>query len=120
MPTHQHTGTTDSAGFHTHTINDAGHTHSYDGVQTQSVASGLDNAAENIPRPTENTGNSTTGITINSNGAHTHDFTTQNTGGSQPHNNMQPTLFGTNVFILCKLDNYDHLSQLPLKLIVEY
>lgn len=122
MPTHQHTGTTDSAGFHTHTINDAGHTHSYvNNVNDQGTDNVLasETVADNVDIG-QDTGNSTTGITINSNGAHTHDFTTQNTGGSQPHNNMQPTLFGTNVFILCKLDNYDHLSQLPLKLIVEY
>jgi len=120
MPTHQHTGTTDSAGTHNHGITDPGHTHTYSGIQSQGVAAGLDNAAENSPRPTETTSSSTTGITINNNGAHTHTFTTQNTGGSQAHNNMQPTLFGCNVFILSKLDNYDSLSQLPLKLMVEY
>ena len=101
MPTHQHTGTTDSDGTHTHGITDPGHTHTYLGVQSQSSLAGLDNCADN-------------------NGAHTHTFTTQNTGGSNAHNNMQPTLFGCNVFIFSKLDSYDKLSQLDLKIILEY
>ena len=120
MPTHQHTGTTNSDGIHTHGITDPGHNHTYLGVQSQGTQSGLDNCAENSPRPTETSSTSTTGISVNSAGTHTHTFTTQNTGGSQAHNNIQPTLFGCNVLILSKLDNYDNLSQLPLKLIVEY
>ena len=120
MPSHQHTGTTDSSGNHTHSITDPGHTHTYSGIQSQGVAAGLDNAGENNPRPTETTSSSTTGISINSSGAHTHTFTTQNTGGGNAHNNMQPTLFGCNVFILSKLDNYDNLSQLALKIVLEY
>ena len=120
MPSHQHTGTTDSSGDHSHSITDPGHTHTYSGIQSQGVAAGLDNAAENDPRPSETTSSSTTGISINSNGAHTHTFTTQNTGGGNAHNNMQPTLFGCNVFILSKLSNYDNLSQLDFKIILEY
>lgn len=107
MPSHNHgTNASDSnvgnnltgtAGLHTHTINDPGHTHTYLGVQSQGVASGLDNAAENSPRPTETTSSNTTGITINSNGNHQHSIATQ--GGDDPHNNMQPTLFIGNMFI---------------------
>jgi len=96
MPTHNHTGTTNSAGLHTHGVTDPGHSHTYIGIQTQGTA------AENSPRPTETSGTSTTGININQAGSHTHTFTTDNTGGSLPHNNIQPTLFEGNVFILAK------------------
>ena len=61
-----------TGGAETHTLSEAeipAHTHTYGGVQSQGVASGLDNAAENIPRPTETTGY---------------------TGGGLAHNNMQP------------------------------
>lgn len=42
----------------------------------------------------------TTSVSVNNNGAHTHTFITNNTGGGGSHNNMQPTLFCGNVFIL--------------------
>lgn len=106
MPTHNHTGFTSSAGAHTHPITDPGHTHTYLGVQSQGAASGLDNVAENNPRPTETTSNSQTGITINSAGSHVHGISNQ--GDSLPHNNMQPTLFGGNIFILSKLYQYNY------------
>lgn len=53
---------------HTHTITDPGHTHTYYGVNSQGVASGLDNAAENSPRPVETSGGSVTGISVNNTG----------------------------------------------------
>lgn len=65
---------------HSHGVTDNGHTHTYLGVQSQGAASGLDNVAENSPRPTETTSLSVTGISI------------QNTGGGLPHNNLQPYL----------------------------
>ena len=99
---HNHTGTTQSTGIHTHAITDPGHSHTYLGVNSQSAASGLDNVAENSPRPTETTSSNVTGITINANGNHTHDFTTSTigdhihelttttSGGDDAHNNLQP------------------------------
>lgn len=86
--------TTNQIPSHSHTITDPGHTHTYLGVNSQNAASGADNVAENSPRPTETTSSSTTGISIN------------NTGGGQAHNNMQPTLFCGNIFILYNLINY--------------
>ena len=63
-------GATGGAETHTLLLTEIpAHTHTYDGVQSQGVASGLDNAAENSPRPTDTTGS---------------------TGGGQAHNNMQP------------------------------
>lgn len=103
MPSHLHTGTTTSNGSHTHTVNDPGHTH----TQT-TINDDFNNSGINPPGFTSdsagsmtwnNINSSTTGITINSAGAHTHTFTTNSTGGGQAHNNMQPTLFGANVFI---------------------
>jgi microcystin-dependent protein len=93
MPTHNH-GITDPG--HAHAITDPTHSHTYLGVNTQGAMSGGDNVAENNPRPTEISGSSATGISINTN---TTGITTQNTGGNLPHNNMQPTLFIGNTFI---------------------
>ena len=88
---HFHTGTTDLSGEHVH---------NYLGVQSQGVAAGLDSAADNANRPTETTSPA---------GVHAHTFTTSNAGnhqhsiasqgGSQVHNNMQPTLFIGNMFM---------------------
>lgn len=82
-----HTLTVPQMPAHIHSATDGGHDHTYLGVQSQGVASGLDNAAENSPRPTETTSLGYANITIGS------------TGGGQPHNNMQPTLFIGNTFI---------------------
>ncbi len=77
--------------IHNHTINDPGHTHSY---QNNSDDQGVNtittqNTAANENEVNQTTGSSTTGITIN------------NTGGDQYHNNMQPTIFMGNLFIFC-------------------
>jgi microcystin-dependent protein len=85
-----HTLTVDEIPSHSHGVTDPGHTHTYLGLQSQGVASGLDSAAENSPRPTETSGSSTTGISIN------------NTGGGGAHNNMQPTIFASSIFIFAQ------------------
>lgn len=127
MPAHTHTGTTAtagdhihtataaSAGAHTHTVNDPGHTHTQTTINDDFNASGTDPpgfTADSAGSMTWNNINSaTTGITLASSGAHTHAidvaaggshvhaFVTSSVGGGQAHNNMQPTLFGVNVFI---------------------
>jgi microcystin-dependent protein len=100
MPSHTHTGSTDLAGTHTHTINDPGHTHTQTTVNDDYNNSGTypdltkpsypnyDSAGTNTWTDTINS--STTGITINSAGEHSHPFTTNSTGGGQAHNNMPP------------------------------
>jgi microcystin-dependent protein len=106
IPSHSHTGTTDSNGAHTHTITDPGHTH----TQT-TINDDFNNSGTNPPgftqdsagsRTWNNINSATTGISINSAGAHTHTFTTNTTGGGLAHNNMQPTAFVGNVFIYAK------------------
>ena len=92
IPSHTHTGTTISDGLHSHTINDPGHTHS----QT-TVNDDFNNSGGNIyptnsnpsfagydtaeTRTWNNISTDSTGISINLNGAHTHTFTTNSTGG---------------------------------------
>lgn len=94
MPSHSHSGTTDVSGTHTHSINDPGHTH----AQT-TINDDFNNSGTNPPgfsadsagsRTWNNISTSTTGITLNSNGAHSHTFTTGTTGSGDAHNNMQP------------------------------
>lgn len=103
IPSHNHTktgsttngsdGVTSSNGDHSHTTNAnppfsglAQRTGSNTLTTSDSTASELDlvNAGA---------------LTINSNGAHTHNIASN--GGNQPHNNMQPTIFLGNMFIYC-------------------
>jgi microcystin-dependent protein len=78
IPSHNHTGTTSTNGDHTHTV---GNTVQKDGNGTPGS---IDNEGSEIN--TTYTINTTT----STNGNHNHTFTTNNTGGGQAHNNMQP------------------------------
>lgn len=113
LASHYHTGTTDSSGSHTHSVTDPGHTHTYLGVYSQNAGSGGDNVAENSPRPTETSGSSTTDISINSSGVHTHTFTSNNTGNNDPIDVIQPTLFGATVLIFSKFFDKYELDSTP-------
>jgi microcystin-dependent protein len=88
MPTHSHTGTTDSDGNHNHTVGNIP-------FGTQGIF-----ASDTVGITAAN--ETTTTYTSSTAGAHTHTFTSNNNGGSQAHNNMQPTLFGCNVLIYSK------------------
>ena len=88
MPSHLHTGTTDSAGTHTHTITDPGHSHSL--PMSSAALTGVGPNDDFTQGSGYTSGSSTTGITINANGSHVHTFTSTTTGGDQPHNNLQP------------------------------
>jgi microcystin-dependent protein len=80
MPSHSHTGTTNSSGNHTHTASvgvtgadDNNHTGNGDYVADS-------DAAYRTQR----------GVTVNAAGAHTHTFTTAVTGSDAAHTNLQP------------------------------
>jgi microcystin-dependent protein len=100
MPTHNHTATIDNSGEHSHNINDPGHNHSLNMVEKDD--GNFSNVDGQYPTgdAVKNYGNdhnvtvtnSTTNIKINNSGSHTHNITLNNTGGNQPHNNMQPFL----------------------------
>lgn len=93
LPAHNHGGSTNSTGAHTHGITDPGHSHSL-----TSMASGGGNyidhdvagSASNPLSYPSSIGTSTTGISISSNGTHSHTISSQ--GGGQAHNIMQPFL----------------------------
>jgi microcystin-dependent protein len=108
LATHLHTGTTDSSGAHVHGVTDPGHTHTYTNQPNdhQVGNTGITtDSADNVPVG-QTTGSSVTGVSINSSGVHTHTFTSNNTGSNEPHDNIQPTLYGGNVFILTKSITY--------------
>lgn len=98
MPTHNHPGSSNNTA--TTGITDGGHAHSYSitGVNNRSVH-------DITTQTSANSG--TSGAVTSSNSAnildpgHTHTLVMSNQGGSNAHNNMQPTLFVGNMFIYC-------------------
>ena len=96
LPSHTHTGTTNSDGIHTHNISDPGHTHkSLIGRDDGNVSNQPNQAPPgdaNAPDSdfTINTSVSTTGISVQSSGAHTHTFTTDATGGNEAYSILNP------------------------------
>lgn len=121
MPAHKHgavdvsgntngSGVTDLSGSHTHTINDPGHNHSYfnqPNNHTLSANALGTESADNVDVG-QTTGLKTTGITIN--GVDNHAHLIGSTGGSQPHNNMQPTLFAGHLYIFSGGHTYSSLA----------
>ena len=104
LPPHNHTGTTDAGGVHSHT-------HNANGGAGTSASPAVGLAISNSFSTAINTDTSngelnvmTTPIalSIGNSSSHTHTFTSNNTGGGQPQNNIQPTLFGCNVLIFAK------------------
>lgn len=102
IPNHTHgvgTLVTASTGAHTHSISDPGHSHVLRGFQDWG---GYNPRLSGSPTAinmdgnnyTTNTYSSTTGITINSAGAHTHTISgsTGAVGSDTAHNNLQPYL----------------------------
>jgi microcystin-dependent protein len=109
---HNHTGTADAAGIHNHTSNANGGQGGLglvtaDGTQTATETDNSNGELKLWTTPTalsiNNAGEHTHNLSINNSGEHTHTLTVNNTGGGLPHNNMQPTLFAGNTFILFKL-----------------
>lgn len=88
---HTHTGTTASNGAHTHTITDPGHTHLvFSNGYTAGDGAGGSGWATGTGGSTKYTASASTGISINSSGAHTHTITTDSTGSSGTNANLQP------------------------------
>jgi microcystin-dependent protein len=91
MPTHNHTGTTNTSSTGI-TLNNSANVANTDSHNVRGVKDGIaaddstcadgDNANLSITDPT-----------------HSHTFATSNTGLSNAHNNMQPTLFFGNMFV---------------------
>jgi microcystin-dependent protein len=96
IPSHSHTGTTDSSGVHTHGITDPGHTHNVSrtlqttGSNTSASQDGTGGEPDVTTTVTTTSTSSTTGISINSGGAHTHSFTTGATGNGNAFSIMNP------------------------------
>jgi microcystin-dependent protein len=107
--THIHTGTVDSNGTHSHSINDSGHAHNR--INAVDDDDGSNQVGQYPPGDSYTGGvfggptvSATTGITINSdgahthtfttasNGAHTHTFTTNNTGSNQSFSVINPNM----------------------------
>jgi len=92
LPSHNHTGTTDSNGSHNHTVNDSGHLHSVeDAYYSENRGLGQNMFGTHASSDNDNdlytrnisSGISTTGISLNSNGNHTHTFTTGYSGSGR-------------------------------------
>lgn len=120
LPEHNHTGTTGTAGLHTHTASTGtagAHTHTTNAVGTTiglvtkdgtGTAGSIDDvngenelniAKSPEPLTMDSNGNHTHTVSVDSAGGHSHALVTEYTGSNVSHNNMQPTLFGANVFI---------------------
>lgn len=96
LPEHSHTGATDSAGSHSHTqttVND-----DFNNTAPGPFGGYPDSNFPSYPRY-DGGGSVTWQSAINSNGTHTHTFTTSNTGSNVFHNNIQPTIVIGNLFI---------------------
>ena len=94
IPSHTHTGTTDSNGDHTHSISDPGHVHARLNGRDDGNSSNIAGQAPSGDASPNITGYptqpATTGISINSSGAHTHSFTTNSTGSGNSFSILNP------------------------------
>jgi microcystin-dependent protein len=101
MPSHTHTGTTSANGAHSHTTNAIGG----QGAPGLAVADGTNTVVDVDGSSGElNVWTTPVALVIGSNTNHTHTFTSDATGSGGSHNNMQPTVFGANLFIFAGID----------------
>lgn len=98
---HNHTGTTNTTGAHTHTqttVNDDfNNSGTYPNSNTPSYPPYDSAGTKTWPNTINSNGDHSHTLNVNNNGDHSHTISSQ--GGSLAHNNMQPTLFISNVFI---------------------
>jgi len=106
LPSHSHTGTTDSAGSHSHTATDSGHNHLFEDAyycENNGPVNGPNGRNNNIGSsstdydnslytryPITNTGYAN--ITVQSAGSHSHTFTTSSVGLDNSFSIVQPYL----------------------------
>ena len=92
LAAHAHTGITQSAGDHTHNYNDAYFAENRGGGGGKLGTSSTTDTDNDFYWRTAAGGYSTSpqDIATSTAGAHTHNFTTNATGSSNPHNNLQP------------------------------
>lgn len=96
MPTHNHTGTTDLSGSRI-THNAPGGVGQI-GLEPANTGGAVTCTVYDATSGEANIYNAPAGLVL-TDPQHKHTFTTANTGGSNAHNNMQPTLFMGNMFI---------------------
>lgn len=108
LPSHIHTGTTNSTGEHIHDVNDPGHVHSQTTVNDDFNSSGGGDPPSFTKDSSgtmtwQNINSNVTGISLGNSGTHSHTF--QTNGGVELHSAafgiMQPTLFIGYTFIFC-------------------
>jgi microcystin-dependent protein len=103
LPSHSHSGTTETNGFHSHSVSDPGHTHTQTTINDDFNSSGGNPPGfvgdSSGSMTWNNINSSTTGIGVIANGEHNHHFNTDLTGNGNSFNVMQPTIFVANVFI---------------------
>lgn len=98
MPSHSHSGSTDSAGSHSHsgsTTSSGDHKHSIvygSGEQFSSTPQYGNYSSDISIIDTPSAGSHSHSVSIDSNGSHSHTVTINSTGDGQAHNNMQPYL----------------------------
>jgi microcystin-dependent protein len=102
MPAHTHTVTVDSAGTHSHTATDSGHTHTYDDAYFAenrgagypndkfgtSAGTDSDNSFYYRSGPVTNTGHAN--ISVDNNGSHSHSATIDSTGSGSSFDVTNP------------------------------
>ncbi len=130
IPSHTHTGVTASNGDHFHsgvTASNGAHYHTGTtdaagnaGAQGIAAANGiLNDVGEDANTHTHNFTTDTQGqhahtFSTSNAGLHAHTFTTDSTGGSEAHNNMQPTLYIGNMFIFAGTREF-RVDPIPLE-----
>lgn len=98
MPSHSHSGSTDSAGSHSHSgsaTSSGDHKHSItygQGAQNYPIPQYAKYSAQTSTMDTSSAGSHSHSVSIDRDGSHSHTVTINSTGGGQAHNNMQPYL----------------------------